>query len=113
MEQDDACVGALVNACESIIEFTIRLSADQFLSSDLVQSAVIYKLLILGEATKRLSVKFRERHRDFPWQEIAGMRNHLIHRYENIDLLEVWQTCRNDIETMLKKLRNIQSQGLT
>ena len=48
------------------------------------------RLEILGEATKRLSPEFRRLHPDLPWRAMAGMRDVLIHAYDQVDLEEVW-----------------------
>jgi uncharacterized protein with HEPN domain len=51
---------------------------------------VIRCLEILGEATKRLSPEFRCLHPGLPWRAMAGMRDVLIHAYDQVDLQEVW-----------------------
>ena len=56
-----------------------------------------YQLLVLGEAVKRLSPEFRERHPDIPWVLIADMRDNLIHEYDSVDLEEVWSTAGRDV----------------
>jgi len=63
---------------------------ETFVAKDYLQDAVIRCLEILGEATKRLSPEFRCRHPDLPWRALAGMRDVLIHAYDQVDLEEVW-----------------------
>jgi uncharacterized protein with HEPN domain len=63
---------------------------ETFLTKDYLQDAVIRCLEILGEATKRLSPEFRRLHPDLPWRAMAGMRDVLIHAYDQVDLEEVW-----------------------
>ena len=65
-------------------------SEETFLAKDYLQDAVIRCLEILGEATKRLSPDLRLLHRDVPWRAMAGMRDVLIHAYDQVDLEEVW-----------------------
>ena len=48
-------------------------------------SAVQHQILIIGEATKRLSSHFRNQHTHIPWKAMAGMRDVLIHSYDNAD----------------------------
>lgn len=61
------------------------------LASDLrTQSAILYQVAIMGEATKRLSREFREQHPESPWDDIAGMRDVVSHQYDRIDLDIVW-----------------------
>ena len=55
-----------------------------------LQDAVIRCLEVLGEATKRLSREIRIEHTQVPWRAMAGMRDVLIHAYDQIDLEEVW-----------------------
>lgn len=63
---------------------------ETFFAKDHFQDAVIRSLEILGEATKRLSPEFRLLHPDLPWRAMAGMRDVLIHAYDQVDLEEVW-----------------------
>ncbi len=65
-------------------------SEETFFTKDYLQDAVIRCLEILGEATKRLSPEFRRLHPDLPWRAMAGMRDVLIHAYDQVDLEEVW-----------------------
>lgn len=39
-----------------------------------------------------------------PWKAMAGMRDHLIHAYDAVDLEEVWKTVQNDIPRLLSFL---------
>jgi uncharacterized protein with HEPN domain len=55
-----------------------------------LQDALIRCLEVLGEATKRLSSETRTLNPEIPWRAMAGMRDVLIHAYDQIDLEEVW-----------------------
>lgn len=79
-----------INACiAKIIAYTggDRL---RFLTTPMIQDAVIRNFEIIGEATKRLSPELRQTYPDVPWRAIAGLRDVLIHQYGNVDLLEIW-----------------------
>ncbi|MDJ0581006.1 HepT-like ribonuclease domain-containing protein [Crocosphaera sp.] len=54
------------------------------------QDAILRRITIVGEATKRLSPEFREKHSTIPWKQIAGMRDIISNKYDEIDLKEVW-----------------------
>ena len=62
--------------------------------TDYLQDALIRCLEVIGEATKRLSQDFRDRHPEVPWRAMAGMRDLLIHAYDRVDLEEVWEAHR-------------------
>jgi uncharacterized protein with HEPN domain len=76
----------------------------EFFTDLKTQSAVLHQLTVLGEAVKRLSPSFRTQHPILPWSLIAGMRDHLIHGYDVVDLEEVWNTASNDIPEVLAKI---------
>lgn len=104
MSRDSATLLDLLKAARLAVEFMGSLDKAAFLTDLKTQSAVLHQLLILGEATKRLSTEFREQHQRIPWKQIAGMRDKLIHEYGDVDLDEVWKTVRSDIPQLVKQL---------
>lgn len=101
MQRDEATLIDIANAARLALNFSADLTRDEFLEDLKAQSAVLHQLMILGEAVKRLSANFRDRHSEIPWALIAGMRNHLIHAYDAVDLDEVWRTLKKDLPILL------------
>jgi uncharacterized protein with HEPN domain len=83
------------------------MTKEAFLGDLKMQSAVLHQVTVLGEAVKRLSQVFRERHPILPWSLMAGMRDHLIHGYDAVDLEEVWKTATRDVPEVLTKLESL------
>jgi len=104
MPRDDATVLDIVLACRRILRFASGLSRQTFLDDEKTQSAVVHQLLLIGEATKRLSDAFRDSHPGIPWRDIARMRDRLIHHYDAVDLDEVWKTIEADVPDLLARL---------
>ncbi len=77
-------------AARLIRQFIEGIDKEIFESDLMRQSAVIRQLEIIGEATKRLSQDFRAVYPQIPWRQMAGMRDILIHNYDDIELDEVW-----------------------
>ena len=59
-------------------------------------------MIVVGEATKRLSIDFRNRHSDIPWKDIAGMRDVLAHQYDRVNLDTLWDVIQNDIPELIE-----------
>lgn len=68
-------------AINSIERFVEGMTFEDFKSDDKTSSAVIRKLEIIGEATKKIPENIRKKHSQIPWKEISGMRDKLIHAY--------------------------------
>jgi len=104
MLRDPAILLDIVLACRRILTFIDGIDRDGFLHDEKTQSAVLHQLLVIGEATKRLSDSFRATHAGVPWREIAGMRDRLVHHYDAVDLDEVWRTVIADLPGLLQEL---------
>ena len=97
MARDEATVVDILNAARLARTFVEGMDKAAFLKDAKTQSAVLHQLLVLGEAVRRLSEPFRARHPRIPWRLMGGMRNKLIHEYDDVDLEEVWKTLTTDI----------------
>jgi len=104
---DQASVLDLVRAAPLVVEFRSNLDKSAFLTDLKTQSAILHQLLIFGEAAKRLSDAFRAHHSAIPWKLMAGMRDKLIHAYDEVDLEEVWKTATIDIPRLLPALETL------
>lgn len=104
MLRDSATLLDMLKAARLAVEFREDMDKRAFLQDSKTQSAILHQLLVLGEATKRLSQEFRERHQKIPWRQITGMRNKLIHEYDKVDLEEVWKTTKSDMPRLIKQL---------
>ena len=82
-------------------EFVAGMNIHAFLRDAKTQSAVIHQILVIGEATKRLTAGFRQEHPGIPWLDIGDMRNRLIHGYDDVDLDVVWDTATIHVPRLL------------
>ena len=104
MSRNDASLLDIVRSGQLILQFAQGFDRKQ-LDLDLrTQSAILYQIAIMGEATKRLSREFREHHPEVPWEDIAGMRDIVAHQYDRIDLDIVWQVIQRNIPELLSVL---------
>jgi uncharacterized protein with HEPN domain len=105
--RDLASLLDILYAARKVLNYKAGMDKAAFFKDDKTQSAVIFQLLIIGEAVKRLSSELTMQHPEIPWSLIAGMRDNLIHRYDDIDLDEVWKTAEVDIPVLLSTLEPI------
>lgn len=67
-------------------------------------------LEIVGEAANRIPRQDRNRYADIPWSEIVGLRNRLIHGYDEVDFDILWQIVTEDLPPLVVTLEKILSK---
>ena len=66
--------------------------------------AVVYNIMIIGEAANLLTKDFRDRHSAVPWRDIVDMRNTLVHGYITTNPQLVWETYTNDLPLLREQI---------
>ncbi len=97
----------ILEAIARIERYVEGLTFEQFQADQKTVDAVIRNLEVIGEAVRHLAGQRESLPTGIPWEDIAGMRNVLIHAYFGVDLKIVWHTMVEDLPEL-----KIQVQGL-
>jgi len=80
---------------------------EEFESDFRINFAVVRALEIIGEATKRIPSSIRKKYPRIEWKAMAGMRDRIIHGYDNVDLRIVWEVVKKDISLIKPEIKKI------
>ena len=83
------------------------VSYETFLADEDKQGNVVRCLEIIGEAANHVSVEICDANPEIPWNAIIGMRNNLIHGYNEVNYRLVWGTVQNDLKTLEDRIPKI------
>ena len=90
----------ILKAIAAIEIFLRGVEENDFLVDDMLQSAVLYKLIIIGEAAANVSDEIRRRYPQTSWTKIVGLRNISAHAYFSVDWKAVWATVQNQLKPL-------------
>lgn len=79
-------------------------SREELNQDRMLELALVRLIEIIGEAASRVSDDTRERFSAIPWPQITGMRNRLIHGYDQVDLQVLWDTITDDLPPLVQEL---------
>ena len=97
----------ILDAIAKVETYLMGVDETAFKRSSLIQDGVIRQIEIIGEATRRLSRAFRVQYPETPWDDIAGMRDKLVHDYFGVDIDKVWLTALDDLPVLKIQVEKI------
>ena len=72
--------------------------------------ALLYSLVVMGEAANRLPGEFHDAYPTVPWRRVIDFRNFLVHRYDVIDMDIVLAVVDESLPPLIVQLREILEQ---
>lgn len=97
----------ILDYAKSSLEFTANLQYEELLMDKKAIFATIRALEVVGEASNRISDEVKEKYPHLPWIEMRGLRNRIIHNYDDIDYEIIWKVLKNEIPKLIPQIESI------
>ena len=101
MWRDSGYLLHILIAARKVRIWTADQTWEEFSENEVVQSAALHQIGVIGEAARKLSPEIRAAHPELPWSQIVGMRNTVVHEYFRIELTKVWSIIQTDIPVLI------------
>ena len=105
--RDLTYLGDILDSIQRIESYTADVSKNKFIENFMMQDAVMRQIEIIGEAVRHISKDIRKSYPEVPWQDVAGMRDKLIHGYFGVDIEKVWDTAQEDLPVLKQQVIGI------
>ena len=97
----------MLNYAEEAVVLLGEASLNDLAENRVMELALRKLLEIVGEAASRVSEETQQCYQEIPWPQIIGMRNRLVHGYDDVSLKILWDTINNDLPPLIEQLRAI------
>ena len=78
------------------------------LTEDLtLERAVSMTLGLIGERVNKVSQELRETHPEIEWRKISGLRNRIVHNYEDLDFDIIYDTVVRKLPELKEQLQKV------
>ncbi|MGB3294337.1 MAG: DUF86 domain-containing protein [Phormidesmis sp.] len=105
MNRDLQSLLDIYQSAELVAAYLQGVSWNSFLNDGKLQDAVIRRLSIIGEAANRVSQAGRLSRPEIEWAGIRGLRNRLVHEYDDTDLETVWEIAQTEMADLISKIK--------
>lgn len=101
---DQSYLWDMLEAAQSVVEFAIGKTYENYCNDKLCRSAVERQIEIIGEAARHISKEFREAHTEIQWQGIITQRHVLAHEYGELKHDRVWRVATVHVPDLIRQL---------
>lgn len=105
--RDRIIIQKIINYIDDIEKYIDGLQAKDFLDDKKTITACAFTVSQIGELVKEVENETIEKYPTIPWNSIKGMRNRIVHDYDNVDLSVLWGTIKESLPDLKDKLKDI------
>jgi len=105
--RDRIIIQKIVGYIDDVEKYVEGIEARDFLDDKKTITACAFTVSQIGELVKEITDETIEKYPTIPWNSIKGMRNRIVHDYENVDLSVLWGTIRESLPELKNELKDI------
>ena len=94
----------ILESIEHIDDYLRGKTYEEMKADVMCYHAVVYNMMIIGEAANLLTKEFRSEHTEVPWRDMVDMRNLLIHGYITTNAAYIWDTYTDDLPVLRQQI---------
>jgi len=108
---DSVSLRQMLDHAREAVALTAGKNQDDLLHERVLQLALVRLVEVIGEAAARVSENTQTKYRSIPWRDVISMRHKLIHGYDSVDIVVLWDTITDDLPKLIIELERACQQG--
>ncbi|MGN0162250.1 MAG: DUF86 domain-containing protein [Candidatus Ornithomonoglobus sp.] len=100
-------VEKIIKYIDKILRYTDNCTYESFSENTVLVEACVFNLSQIGELANRIDDEFEKDTGNIPWRVLYGLRNRIVHDYEGVNLVLIWDIIENDLPELRRQLDEI------
>lgn len=105
--REETWLREMLDAVRAVAEYIDGHTFDSFVADKKTSDAVVFQMMILGEAAKSISETTCQKHPQVAWRSLKRTRDTVVHAYFSIDYPFVWKSATENFPTLRVQLEHI------
>ncbi len=105
--RDKVTIEKIISELEMADELVKEISVEKFMSDERTKRAVCMTVINIGELAKIITKETREKHPHIAWKEAAGFRDIAAHKYQTLNMDDVYTTVKQDFPEFKEQLNEL------
>ena len=97
----------MITYIDKALKYTDGVTFEHFKDDEEKQDATIFAISQIGELVKNIEVETQKLYPEIEWIVIKNLRNKIVHDYDGINLIIIWDIINNDLIPLKNNLENI------
>lgn len=100
-------VEKIIKYISKILEYTKNVEYDSFINNSILVEACVFNLSQIGELANKIDEVFEANNPGIPWRTMYGLRNKIVHDYDGVNLVLIWDIVKEDLPELLEQLEQL------
>ena len=100
-------VEKIIKYISKVLDYTKGIEYDAFISNSILVEACVFNLSQIGELSNKIDKEFEECNSSIPWRVMYGLRNKIVHDYEGVNLVLIWDIVKEDLPELNSQLEEL------
>lgn len=106
-DKDKIIIRKIIAYIDDTQQYVKDLKREEFFEDKKTIMACAFAVSQIGELVKEISNELMSEYKNIPWSSIRGMRNRIVHDYENVNLIVLWTTITQSLVDLKEQLKKI------
>ncbi len=105
--RDKIVIEKIISEIDVADELLQGISLEDFMSDERTKRAVCMTVINIGELVKVITKETRENYDQIAWREAAGFRDIAAHKYQTLNMDDVYTTVKQDFPEFRQQLNEM------